>query len=74
MCIRDRHLRDQDIDAKIHYPTPMHLQPAARELGYKLGDFPVAESLANLSISLPVHEFIDERKVEIMSKSIHSFF
>ena len=69
-----KHLRDQDIDAKIHYPTPMHLQPAARELGYKLGDFPVAESLANLSISLPVHEFIDERKVEIMSKSIHSFF
>ena len=68
------HLRDQDIDAKIHYPTPMHLQPAAKELGYKLGDFPVAESLANQSISLPVHEFIDERKVEIMSKSIHSFF
>lgn len=68
------HLRNQNIDAKIHYPTPMHLQPAAKYLGYKLGDFPVAESLANQSISLPVHEFIDESKVLKMSECIHSFF
>ncbi|MDA9746847.1 DegT/DnrJ/EryC1/StrS family aminotransferase [Prochlorococcus sp. AH-736-M13] len=68
------HLRNQNIDAKIHYPTPMHLQPAAKYLGYKLGDFPKAESLANQSISLPVHEFIDESKVLKMSKCIHSFF
>ena len=68
------HLRNQNIDAKIHYPTPMHLQPAAKYLGYKLGDFPTAESLANQSISLPVHEFIDKSKVLIMSESIHSFF
>ncbi len=68
------HLRNKNIDAKIHYPTPMHLQPAAEYLGYKLGDFPVAESLANQSISLPVHEFIDKSKVLIMSESIHSFF
>ena len=68
------HLRNQNIDAKIHYPTPMHLQPAAKYLGYKLGDFPMAESLANQSISLPVHEFIDKSKVLIMSESIHSFF
>ena len=68
------HLRNQNIDAKIHYPTPMHLQPAAKYLGYKLGDFPIAESLANQSISLPVHEFIDKSKVLIMSESIHSFF
>ena len=52
----------------------MHLQPAAKYLGYKLGDFPIAESLAKQSISLPVHEFIDKSKVLIMSESIHSFF
>ena len=69
-----KHLRNQNIDAKIHYPTPMHLQPAAKYLGYKLGDFPIAESLANQSISLPVHEFIDESKVVRMSECIHSFF
>ena len=69
-----RHLRNQNIDAKIHYPTPMHLQPAAKYLGYKLGDFPMAESLANHSISLPVHEFVDEGKVLRMSECIHSFF
>lgn len=68
------HLRNQNIDAKIHYPTPMHLQPAAKYLGYKLGDFPIAESLAEQCISLPVHEFIDNSKVLIMSESIHSFF
>lgn len=38
----------------IHYPIPVHLQKAFRELGYKAGDFPVAEYLANHFFSLPI--------------------
>ena len=40
------------IDAKKHYPIPMHLQKAATYLGYKKGDFPIAERLADSTISL----------------------
>ena len=49
------------VDAKIHYPTSMHLQPAAKVYGYKKGDFPISEKLSDTSISLPVHEFITKK-------------
>ena len=57
-------LIEQGIDAKVHYPVPMHLQPAAKKYGYKEGDFPLAEAICKSILSLPVHEFInmDQRK------------
>lgn len=62
------------IDAKIHYPIPMHLQPASSKFGYSVGDFPIAESLASSCISLPVHEFITSDHVNFMIDKIISFF
>jgi len=41
-----RHLAARGVDSKVHYPTPLHLQEAAADLGYKKGDFPVTERLA----------------------------
>ena len=52
------------IDAKIHYPIPMHLQPAAKYLNYKKGDFPKAEIIAKTTISVPVHEYISNKKLD----------
>ena len=68
------YLHSFGIDAKIHYPIPMHLQPAAKSFGYKLGDFPVAEYLASACVSLPVHEFITEAQLHFMVDKIYSFF
>ena len=68
------YLQERGIDAKIHYPIPMHMQPAAAYLGYKSGDFPVAESLANTCISLPVHEHITSEHVDHMISSISDFY
>lgn len=48
------HLTDQGIGTLIHYPIPPHLQDAYSHLGYKKGDFPVAEELADTSLSLPI--------------------
>jgi aminotransferase EvaB len=62
------------IDAKIHYPVPMHLQPAAKIYGYKKGDFPVAEKLCNTTLSLPVHEFITKESLDYMVEKINNFF
>lgn len=67
-------LKSNGIDAKVHYPIPMHLQPAASYLGYSKGDFPIAEMLANSTISLPVHEFINKTQIENVAKLIKNFF
>ena len=68
------YLRNNGIDAKVHYPVPMHLQPAAKYLGYKEGDFPIAETYAKNTISLPVHEFINKEQIEKMSNAIKKFY
>ena len=69
-----KYLLNHDIDAKVHYPIPVHLQPAAKFLKYKKGDFPVSERMASTSLSLPVHEFISKRHIEYMSKAINNFY
>jgi dTDP-4-amino-4,6-dideoxygalactose transaminase len=50
-----RYLNDEGIGAAIHYPVPIHLQPAFSDLGYGPGDFPVAESAARDILSLPIY-------------------
>jgi aminotransferase EvaB len=62
------------IDAKIHYPIPMHLQPASKIYGYKKGDFPVAESISDTTISLPVHEFLSLEQINFIIKKIKQFY
>ena len=62
------------IDAKIHYPIPMHLQPAAKKYNYFEGDFPVAEKLCKTTISLPVHEFVTEKEIIYVSDLIKKFY
>jgi dTDP-4-amino-4,6-dideoxygalactose transaminase len=59
--VRDRvlaELHDQRIFAAVHYPTPVHLQQAARDWGYSRGDFPHAEALAAEVLCLPIHPFL----------------
>lgn len=62
------------IDAKVHYPIPMHLQPAAKEWGYRRGDFPEAEAAADEELSLPVHEFVSGEDLERMAAAIREFY
>ena len=69
-----KYLNDHGIDAKIHYPVPMHLQPAANPFNYKKGDFPVAEKICEEVISLPVHEFITNKQIEYVTKTIKDFY
>ena len=54
------HLNAQGVGAAIHYPTPAHLHPATRSLGYGPGDFPVAERTASEILSLPMYPGITE--------------
>ena len=68
-------LNSKSIDAKKHYPIPMHLQAPSKKIGnYKKGDFPFAEKLCNETISLPVHEFITKNQIKYMVKNINEFY
>lgn len=62
------------VDAKVHYPVPMHLQPAAHFLNHKLGDFPVAENISANTLSLPVHEFITREQQDRVIGLIKAFY
>jgi dTDP-4-amino-4,6-dideoxygalactose transaminase len=48
-------LADAGIGTGIHYPIPLHLQKAYEHLGYKDGDFPIAERVAREILSLPMY-------------------
>ena len=74
---RDKLLKyciNHGIEAKIHYPIPIYLQKGLKELGHKKGDFPIAERMANTSVSLPVHEFISENQVKYIAQRIKEFY
>jgi dTDP-4-amino-4,6-dideoxygalactose transaminase len=58
------------IQTNIHYPIPVHLQPAYADLGYGAGDFPVAESLANTVLSLPMFPELTDNQLEEVARAV----
>ena len=69
-----KYLNHNGIDAKVHYPIPMHLQPAAKKFGYKKGDFPVSEMVCDTVISMPVHEFVTNEQIDYVVSKIRDFY
>ena len=68
------YLLKNGIDAKVHYPIPLHLQKAAHYLGYKKGDFPVTEAQCKAIITLPVHQHLTDSQVNYMIDKIKAFY
>jgi len=68
------YLVKNQIEAKIHYPTPLHLQEAAKVYGYKKGDFPNAENQAKKLVTLPIHQFLEKEHIDFMANMIRSFY
>lgn len=67
-------LSDKDIATGLHYPIPLHLQKCFQNLGYKKGDFPVAEELAETGISLPMFPELTDEQIEYVAASVKEFF
>lgn len=67
------HLISRGISASIHYPIPIHLQPAYLDLGYKRGDFPVTEAYSDRILSLPMYAELTDRQIEFISQTICEF-
>jgi len=61
-------LAKKGIVALIHYPVPIHLQKAYKDLGYKKGDFPISEEVAETTLSLPLFASLRKSEIEYIVK------
>lgn len=68
-----KHLEQAGIHCLIHYPIPVHLQQAYADLGYRRGDFPVAEELAETELSLPLYPGMTEEQIQHVIQQVNSF-
>jgi dTDP-4-amino-4,6-dideoxygalactose transaminase len=69
-----RFLSERGIEAKIHYPVPVHLQPAAEDLGYKAGDFPECERQAREIVTLPAHQYLTNDQLDYVVEQVREFY
>ncbi len=68
------YLASRNIETLVHYPYPIHLQPAFAFLGYKKGDFPNAERAAAEVLSLPLYPELEDQEVEEVISAIRDFY
>jgi dTDP-4-amino-4,6-dideoxygalactose transaminase len=67
------YLRERGIGAGVHYPIPLHLQPAYADLGYEKGAFPVSEAVAETCLSLPLYPEMTEAQQEYIVRAVIDF-
>ena len=68
-----RYLQDKGIGTVIHYPIPMHLQKCYEDLGYKKGDFPIAEKISDEVLSLPMWYGMKDEEIEYVIEKVNSW-
>lgn len=68
------HLRARGIATAIHYPSPVHRQPAYRHLGYAPGSLPATECAAGAILSLPMYPDLVEEAVAVVAETIADFW
>lgn len=66
-------LRKRGVETGIHYPVPIHLQQAYKDLGYKKGDFPVTERYADEVLSLPMYPTLTDVQIKFVCGAIKDF-
>ena len=64
-------LAKQGIETGIHYPVPIHLQPASIGLGYKKGDFKIAENQATRILTLPINQYLKEAEIREIAHQVN---
>jgi len=69
-----KYLNKKNISTAIHYPVPIHLQPAFKRFGYVKGDFPITEKLSKEILTLPINQYLSSNEIMYISRTINSFF
>ena len=67
-------LKKKGIETTIHYPRPIHLQSAARKLGYRSGDFPETEKQAKKILTLPINQYLSKNQIIKISNLVNNFY
>ena len=68
------HLNKAGVEARVYYPVPLHLQECYKDLGHKLGDFPVSENAAVTTISFAVYPELPKEQMDYVIKCVKDFF
>ena len=68
------YLNDKGVEARIHYPIPVHLQRAAQHLNYRAGDFPKCEADCQSIITLPVHQYLTSDEIDYAVEQVHAYY
>lgn len=69
----ENHLNKHEIGTNKHYPIPIHLQNCYKELGFHLGDFPIAEEISSTELSIPMYYGMTDEEIQFVVDSINSF-
>lgn len=69
-----KYLNENGIATGLHYPIPLHMQPCFKHLGYKEGDIPITEELANNCLSLPMYAELTDEQIEYVAEKVREFF
>lgn len=69
----EKFLNDSEIGTNKHYPIPMHLQECYKDLGYKKGDFPIAEEISATELSIPMYYGMTDEEVQYVIDRINEF-
>ncbi len=67
-----KHLRENNVSSVVYYPIPLHMQEAVNFLGYRKGDFPIAEEAAERVLSLPIYPELEETDVRKIAGLINN--
>lgn len=69
-----KYLVENGVEALVHYKTPIHLQPAARSLGYSAGDFPATMRHVGRILSLPLYPSLTHQQQDVVVELIANFY
>lgn len=69
----ESYLKENGIGTNKHYPIPMHLQECYKDLGYKKGDFPIAEEISETELSLPMYYGMTDEEIQYVIEKINNF-
>ena len=69
----EKFLNDKGIGTNKHYPIPMHLQECYQDLGFKEGDFPIAEEISSTQLSIPMYYGMTDEEINYVIEALNNF-
>jgi dTDP-4-amino-4,6-dideoxygalactose transaminase len=69
----EKYLNEKGIGTNKHYPIPIHLQECYKDLGFKKGDYPIAEEISTTELSLPMYYGMTDEQIQYVTMMVNDF-